>query len=161
VFVCCIVLRIPGSRKERSCWKHFAGLCLGTGCGKYLRSTDGIFCANFYSKLGRSFPCKSAWCGSCYKPTSTLDFPIKMQVDEDGEEIRDPGEESRFLEARAGDHLMTPFQCGTCHFRNVMGRNPVLTTRILNLLCRVGLKGIRCRVTSLRSRVWLRPRGLI
>jgi hypothetical protein len=26
--------------------------------------------------------------------------------------------------ARPGDHLMTPFQCDLCHFRNIQGGNP-------------------------------------
>ena len=30
----------------------------------------------------------------------------------------------RFLEARNGDHLMVPFQCELCHFRNIFGREP-------------------------------------
>ena len=49
-----------------------------------------------------------------------------MQLDEDGEEIKNPGDETRFVEARAGDHLMTQFQCELCHFRNIMGRNPLV-----------------------------------
>ena len=31
---------------------------------------------------------------------------------------------ARFAEARPGDHLMTPFQCDLCHFRNIYRRNP-------------------------------------
>jgi hypothetical protein len=46
-----------------------------------------------------------------------------VQSDEDGDVIRNPGDDSRFMEARAGDHLMTQFQCETCHFRNIMGRD--------------------------------------
>jgi hypothetical protein len=49
-----------------------------------------------------------------------------VQLDDDVEVIRNPGEDSRFLEARAGDHLMTQFQCETCHFRNIMGRDPLV-----------------------------------
>jgi hypothetical protein len=33
-------------------------------------------------------------------------------------------ERERFNVARAGDHLMTPFQCEVCHFRNIYSRNP-------------------------------------
>mmetsp|Transcript_17572 Transcript_17572/g.49643 ORF Transcript_17572/g.49643 Transcript_17572/m.49643 type:complete len:426 (+) Transcript_17572:14374-15651(+) len=33
-------------------------------------------------------------------------------------------EQLRFKEARDGDHLMVPFQCDTCHFRNIMKRSP-------------------------------------
>jgi hypothetical protein len=29
------------------------------------------------------------------------------------------------MHARAGDHLMTSFQCELCHFRNIMGRDPL------------------------------------
>jgi hypothetical protein len=49
-----------------------------------------------------------------------------VQLDEDGEVICNPGDETRFMEARAGDHLMTQFQCETCHFRNIMGRDPMV-----------------------------------
>lgn len=38
------------------------------------------------------------------------------------------GDELRFKQARAGDFLMTPFQCDVCHFRNIQGRNPDATT---------------------------------
>jgi hypothetical protein len=48
-----------------------------------------------------------------------------VQSDEDGEVIRNPGDDARFMEARAGDQLMTQFQCETCHFRNIMGRDPL------------------------------------
>jgi hypothetical protein len=48
------------------------------------------------------------------------------QLDEDGEVIANPGDEKRFMEAHAGDHLMTQFQCKTCHFRNIMGRDPMI-----------------------------------
>ena len=36
----------------------------------------------------------------------------------------DPSGENRFNEARNGDHLMVPFQCELCHFRNIFGRDP-------------------------------------
>jgi hypothetical protein len=48
-----------------------------------------------------------------------------VQLDDDGEEIVNPGDDNRFMEARAGDHLLTQFQCEVCHFRNIMGRNPM------------------------------------
>jgi hypothetical protein len=44
-------------------------------------------------------------------------------VDEDGDKLEDEGDAERFRVARASDHLMVPFQCELCHFRNVMGRN--------------------------------------
>jgi hypothetical protein len=48
-------------------------------------------------------------------------------LDDNGEELVDPSESSRFKEARAGNHLMTPFQCELCHFRNIMARNLVMS----------------------------------
>jgi hypothetical protein len=35
------------------------------------------------------------------------------------------GDEDRFKTARNGDHLLCPFQCDLCHFRNIQRRNPV------------------------------------
>ena len=53
-----------------------------------------------------------------------MKFPIAKTFDEDGLELMDPSGEGRFLKARNGDHLMVPFQCELCHFRNVYGREP-------------------------------------
>jgi hypothetical protein len=36
----------------------------------------------------------------------------------------DVKDEGRFTRARDGDYLMTRFQCGKCHFRNIQGRDP-------------------------------------
>jgi hypothetical protein len=36
----------------------------------------------------------------------------------------DVKDEGRFTSARDGDYLMTRFQCGKCHFRNIKGRDP-------------------------------------
>ena len=49
-----------------------------------------------------------------------------VQLDDDGEEMVNPGDEKQFMEARVGDHLMTQFQCEVCHFRNIMGRDPMI-----------------------------------
>jgi hypothetical protein len=45
-------------------------------------------------------------------------------VDEDGELLEEENDSLRFKEARAGDHLMVPFQCELCHFRNITLRDP-------------------------------------
>jgi hypothetical protein len=52
-------------------------------------------------------------------------FPRQTPVDDDGVDQRLVGDELRFLEARNGDNLLTPFQCDLCHFRNILGRGPV------------------------------------
>jgi hypothetical protein len=54
-------------------------------------------------------------------------FPVQAQYNEDGELLDNHLDERRFREGRAGDHLMMPFQCELCHFRNVYSRNPNFT----------------------------------
>jgi hypothetical protein len=58
-------------------------------------------------------------------PLGLTHFPIALQYDDEGEVITSHDEEKRFVEARAGDHLMTPFQCEICHFRNIYVRDPI------------------------------------
>lgn len=48
-------------------------------------------------------------------------------MDNDGVEIFNPKNETRFKHARAGDHLMCPFQCPECHMRNMEMRDLDLT----------------------------------
>jgi hypothetical protein len=49
---------------------------------------------------------------------------VVAQYDDEGELITSEKEELRFREARAGEHMMTPFQCDVCHFRNIYLRDP-------------------------------------
>jgi hypothetical protein len=94
-------------------------------CRRYLQGSEGVFCANFWSQRGRFAPCQGVWCPPCLKPVGRTEFPIALQYDDEGELITSEDEEKRFLEARAGDHLMTPFQCDQCHFRNIYQRDPL------------------------------------
>ncbi len=105
-------------------WKNLKGFCKSAECHRALDCNKGIFCANFYNTRGRFPPCKSGWCGKCYIPFENVKFPIAKLLDEDGQELVDQGGGKRFVEARNGDHLMVPFQCELCHFRNVYGREP-------------------------------------
>jgi len=41
---------------------------------------------------------------------------VRKQVDDDGNAVLNKGDDVRFLIARKGDHLITPFQCPVCHF---------------------------------------------
>lgn len=38
--------------------------------------------------------------------------------------MEDPEDANRYKTARNGDHLITPFQCDICHFRNIYHRDP-------------------------------------
>jgi hypothetical protein len=69
-----------------------------------------------------------------------------MPTDEEGLVSEVELSSSRYLEARNGDNLMTPFQCDTCHFRNVMDRDPVISLaqdlRILKCIRRANLDSL-------------------
>jgi hypothetical protein len=41
-------------------------------------------------------------------------------------------DKTRCLRARVGDHVLCPFQCELCHFRNMQGRSPMKGTGVLN-----------------------------
>lgn len=68
---------------------------------------------------------------------------MAQPTDETGMVIVDDDDRLRFLEGREGDHLVTPFQCDTCHFRNIMKRDPVAShasdIRMLKLIRRANL----------------------
>lgn len=54
-------------------------------------------------------------------------FPIRRPSDENGYMVVLEKDKTRFLFGRAGDHLLTTFQCDTCQFRNIKGRSPNTT----------------------------------
>ena len=79
-------------------------------------------------------------------------FPIRQKLDEDGELLVEEDEDERFKVARAGDHLMIPFQCELCHFRNILSRNPdrhdANDLEILDTMRRANLDSFWSRETS-------------
>jgi hypothetical protein len=85
----------------------------------------GIFCANFWSQRGHWKKCRGVWCGSCFESNNEDGFPIRVPINDGTEAVLvNVQDEGRFTCARNGDYLMTRFQCGTCHFRNIQGRDP-------------------------------------
>jgi hypothetical protein len=67
----------------------------------------------------------------------TSPFPIRTAEDDEGYDQTLKGEKQRFRVGRNGDHLMCPFQCDLCHFRNLQKRDPEFGNRkdILLLQC--------------------------
>jgi hypothetical protein len=95
-------------------------------CRRFLTATGGVFCANFSSRHGTFAPCEGAWCcGPCYKLGGTKDFPVQQHFDEGGGILKETNGANSFLDARAGNHWMNSLQCDLCHFRNIMGCNPL------------------------------------
>ncbi len=60
-----------------------------------------------------------SWCGACYKPLGKVAFPVAQTLDDDGNELEDPGGNNQFMHGQNGDHLMVQFQCELFHFRNI------------------------------------------
>lgn len=76
---------------------------------------------------------------------------MQVTLDEDGEEMG-VGEDRRFGTGRDGDHLMTPFQCDLCHFRNIRFREPIIMNdkdhRLLIFIRRANLDAFWSRETT-------------
>lgn len=72
--------------------------------------------------------------------------------DEDQVVVLKEKDVNRYMEARDGDHLCPSFQCDTCHFRNIMGRDPLgdkaEDTKIVALIRRVNLDAFWSRERS-------------
>ena len=51
-------------------------------------------------------------------------YRIIQPQDEEGFDLSWEEDKTRYLVARNGHHLMIPFQCELCHFRNLKGTDP-------------------------------------
>ena len=74
---------------------HWEGSCVE--CRRKRNWLEGIFCANYYHRLGTFTPCRQMWCGRCY--------------------ISAP-------RPRNGDHTLVPFECDLCIFRKQRKTDP-------------------------------------
>ena len=66
--------------------------------------------------------CKNGWCPSCYRSPSAIAFAKVEVLDDDGLPLPNR-DKDMFMAARAGDTMMTPFQCEFCLFQNIKGRD--------------------------------------
>jgi hypothetical protein len=89
---------------------------------------SGVVCANFGKPRKTGIVCMGMWHAKCYRQDPKDPFPVLHANDLDDAVLRSEQLESddpdRFRKARDGDHLMCPFQCDVCHFRNIQGRSP-------------------------------------
>ena len=113
----------PSSRGAVSYWKNLSGYCKARGCGKLVSPGFVVVCANYLSRRGAFGLCRGAWCAGCYRLEQEA-FRYREYVDDDSLTLARK-EEELYLKARDGDHLMCPFQCELCHFRNITSRDPV------------------------------------
>jgi hypothetical protein len=71
------------------------------------------------------------WCPDCYVSPADVTFHHAKPQDEGGFIYVQPKDSLRHLCGRDGDHLLTPFQCDLCVFRNLKNRNPGAGDRLL------------------------------
>ena len=87
---------------------------------------SGITCGNFGVRSNGGIVCHGAWCAMCFRQHPKDKFPVLKVQDLDNslvdEEYLIEDDLTRFMMARDGDHLMTPFQCERCHFFNMRNR---------------------------------------
>jgi hypothetical protein len=95
---------------------------------------SGLFCANFAHCRLHWPACHNVWHGRCYTPHPLDWFYHHVITDEDGFDWRPETDLMRYREARAGDHLLTSFQCNECSFRNLQHWDPLPTLPKDNLL---------------------------
>ena len=62
------------------------------------------------------------------------EYPIERPQEEDGFDLTVKEDKERFITARDGDHLMVPFQCDTCNFRNLQHRDPGTDLKDITLM---------------------------
>jgi hypothetical protein len=82
-------------------------------CQKCLRAvlgTRGTYCANAWSKRGHFPRCDGIWHGPCFTVGDSVEFPIRLPMDEEGYRIVKTKDKGRFESGRNGDHLITEFQ---------------------------------------------------
>jgi hypothetical protein len=103
--------------------------------GRVRKQMNGLFCANFAHSRECWKPCLSVWCGPCYQQHPLDRYPHHIPADESGFEWRSDTDHLRYKKARNGDHLLLPFQCDLCVFRNLMHWNPLVNSAEDFFLC--------------------------
>ena len=74
------------------------------------------------------------WYGRYYCAAEEESFPLTKPQDEEGFDLTQSEDRLRNLCARDGDHLLVPFQCDLCHFRNITNRDPGQSVEYVKLI---------------------------
>lgn len=90
-------------------WYHWVDRC--RRCSRMVTHQEGVFCANYGSRVP-GFPlCRNVWCATCYRTLPGDDFLIYRvndATDEAGNvDLLAPEESEDFLQARPGDCLLS------------------------------------------------------
>jgi hypothetical protein len=91
----------------------------------------GFSCGNFLLAWRNYPPCRSVWCGTCYRESPNNDFPRLDHLQSGSDlEVDSAYTQNRYRCGQDRDHLMgMPFECDLCSFWNVVGRDPDSTNK--------------------------------
>ena len=93
-------------------------------CGRWKKDLKELFCSNFIYPRGIWSPCRSVWCASCYVADQNVKYHINAPEEDEGVVWKRKRDSTKFINARSGDFIFTPFQCDICSFRNIQKRSP-------------------------------------
>ena len=118
-----------------------------------------MFCHNFSSSRGNWTPCHFCVCAKCYEAPGDLPFPVNRAFNDESVYFKRRKEDvNKYLSARRGEWILSPFQCDECWFVNLHGRKPLLR----EYLDRQELKFIRrANLDMLWSRKAATVRGIV
>ena len=105
---------------------EWSGYCVI--CGKTLRNPGCLLCGNYVHSRGPWQPCKQGWCGKCYTADIRVKFHVSLAENDEGNAWKRKQKSEDYLKGFNGAHLMQPFQCDLCWFRNLQKRDPKPTS---------------------------------
>ena len=112
-------------------------------CGKILKNPGCPLCGNYVYSRGPWEPCRQGWCGKCYMADTRIKFHVSLAENDEGNTWKRKGTQDDFLTGFNGAHLLQPFQCDLCWFRNLQKRDPnsdsLKDTKLLIYIRRVNL----------------------
>ena len=94
-------------------------------CGTQTQAPQGLFCGNFLSERGTWPRCEKSWCPGCYVAEDMDFFWVGQRKNKGNRLWKRKEDEERYQYNRAGDMLMTPFQCEWCWYLNLKGSLPI------------------------------------
>ena len=101
---------------------EWSGYCVK--CGKVLKNPGCLLCGNYVYSRGPWTPCRQGWCGKCYTADTSLKFHVSVAENDEGITWKRKHDNREFLVGVNGAHLLQPFQCDLCWFRNLQNQNP-------------------------------------
>jgi hypothetical protein len=101
-------------------WTGQCQECLATR-----KQGHGLFCGNFLLARGNYPPCRSVWCGTCYRKSPNDNFPRLDHLQSGSDlEVDLAYTQNSYWCRQDGDHHLMGSSAISALFWNVMGRDP-------------------------------------